>query len=118
MPARMSKSQRDAILTGRHVAVLVTIAPDGSPVPTPIWYLYRDGLFWSRTAGDAVKATNIRRDPRVSICIQDERPPYRSVVVHGRAEVRDPPTGSRATCLGITSVPSVLSATVRPRASR
>ena len=89
MPARLSSAQRERFLAGRHVAVLVTIAPDGRPVPTPIWYLYRDGLFYFRTAGNAVKTENIRRDPRVSICIQDERPPYKAVIVQGTAEIRE-----------------------------
>ena len=87
MPARLSKQARDAFLAGRHVAVLVTIAADGAPVPTPIWYAYRDGAFLFRTAGDAAKTENIRRDPRVSVCVQDERPPYRAVIAYGRAEI-------------------------------
>jgi PPOX class probable F420-dependent enzyme len=90
MPARLSQKQREKLLAGRHVAVLVTIAADGTPVPTPIWYLYRDGLFYFRTSGDAVKTENVRRDPRVSICVQDERAPYRSIVAHGCAEIGAP----------------------------
>ena len=89
MPGRMSRAERDRFFAGRRVAVLVTIAADGRPVPTPIWYLYRDGLFYCRTAADAVKAENIRRDPRVSLCVQDERPPYRAAMVQGTAELRD-----------------------------
>ncbi len=89
MPARLSTSQRKRFLSGRHVAVLVTIRADGSPLPTPIWYLYRDGAFYFRTASNAIKTENIRRDPRVSICIQDERAPYKSVTVQGTAEIAD-----------------------------
>jgi PPOX class probable F420-dependent enzyme len=85
--ARLSPAARDKLLGGRHVAVLVTIAPDGHPVPTPIWYLYRDGVFYFRTASNAVKTYNIQRDPRVSICVQDERPPYRAVIAYGKAEL-------------------------------
>jgi PPOX class probable F420-dependent enzyme len=87
MPVRLTKSQREKFLRGRHVAVLVTIAEDGSPLPSPIWYLYRDGVFYFRTSANAVRTVNVRRDARVSICVQDERPPYRAVVVYGRAEV-------------------------------
>ncbi|MDE3096272.1 MAG: PPOX class F420-dependent oxidoreductase [Chloroflexota bacterium] len=87
MPARLSQSQREQFLAGRHVAVLVTVGPGGSPVPTPIWYLFRDGVFYFRTASDALKTQNVRRDPRVSICVQDERPPYRAVIAHGTADV-------------------------------
>ena len=89
MSTRMSRAQRERFLAGRHVAVLVTIAPDGRPVPTPVWYLYRDGLLYFHTATDAVKTENIRRDPRVSVCVQEERPPYKTVTIHGTAEVRE-----------------------------
>lgn len=88
MPARLNKQQRDAFLRGRHVAVLTTIAPDGAPVSAPIWYLYRGGNFYFRTADSAARTSNIRRDPRVCICVQDERPPYKSVIAHGGAEIR------------------------------
>jgi PPOX class probable F420-dependent enzyme len=86
--ARLSRAQRERFLKGRHVAVLVTLAADGTAVPTPIWYLYRNGLLYFRTAPNAVKVENVRRDPRVSVCIQDERPPYKAVIVYGTAEVR------------------------------
>ena len=89
MPARLSKSQREKFLAGRHVAVLVTIGVDGAPVPTPIWYLFRDGAFYFRTESNATKTANIRRDPRVSICVQDERAPYKFIVARGTAEIAD-----------------------------
>jgi PPOX class probable F420-dependent enzyme len=85
----MSRRERERFLAGRHVAVLTTIASDGRPVPTPIWYLYRDNTFLFRTASDAVKTENIRRDARVSICVQEERAPYKAIIVHGKGELRD-----------------------------
>ncbi|HEU4758706.1 MAG TPA: pyridoxamine 5'-phosphate oxidase family protein, partial [Dehalococcoidia bacterium] len=54
---------------------------------TPIWYLYRDGLLYMRSGEASLKAMNVRRDPRVTVCVQDERPPYRSVTVYGRASL-------------------------------
>jgi PPOX class probable F420-dependent enzyme len=70
--------------------VLTTIAADGTPVPTPIWYLYRDGAFYFRTASDAVKAENVRCDPRVGICVQEERAPYKAVIAYGLAQIEEP----------------------------
>jgi len=87
VPSRISNQDKDKLLAGRHVAVLVTIGPDGEPVPSPIWYLFRDGVFYFRTASNAIKTRNIRRDPRVSICVQDERPPYRALIAYGQAEL-------------------------------
>jgi PPOX class probable F420-dependent enzyme len=83
----MSRHERERFLAGRRVAVLVTIAPDGQPVPTPIWYVYRDGAFYFRTADTSAKLANVRSNPRVSICVQDERPPYRAVTAHGPASI-------------------------------
>ena len=54
---------------------------------TPIWYLYRDGRILMRTGRASVKARNIQRDARVTVCVQDERPPYASITVHGRAVI-------------------------------
>ncbi len=85
MPKRYSKAEIESFLRGRRVCVLGTTGPDGAPVLTPIWYLYRDGRILMRTARNSVKARNIAGDPRVSVCVQDERPPYASVTVYGKA---------------------------------
>ena len=89
MPSRLSRAERDRFLDGRHVAVLVTIDEAGAPVPTPIWYRYRDGRFLFRTAASAAKVANVRRDARVSVCVQDERPPYKAVIAHGTATIEE-----------------------------
>jgi PPOX class probable F420-dependent enzyme len=88
MPRRYSKAETDRFLKGRHVAVLGTNAADGAPVLTPIWYLYRDGVILMRTDEGSVKTRNIERDPRVTVCVQDERPPYASVTIYGKAYVQ------------------------------
>ncbi len=67
--------------------MLGTIGGDGASVLTPIWYVYRDGHLLMRTGKESVKAKNIGRDARVTVCVQDERPPYASVTVYGRAEI-------------------------------
>jgi len=86
----MSPIELERFLAGRHVATLVTLGADGAPVPTPVWYRHLDGAFYFRTAANAVKTENVRRDPRVSVCVQDERPPYRAVIAHGKAEIAAP----------------------------
>ncbi|MEX0801224.1 MAG: TIGR03618 family F420-dependent PPOX class oxidoreductase [Dehalococcoidia bacterium] len=87
MPKRLTRPQWERLLAGRHVAVLGTLGLEGEPVLTPIWYLYRDGVLRMRTGGESAKASNVRRDPRVTLCVQDERPPYKSVTVYGRATI-------------------------------
>jgi PPOX class probable F420-dependent enzyme len=90
---RLSRAQRERLLQSRWVAVLGTIGLEGQPVLTPVWYLYEGGQLLVRTASDAIKTENIRRDPRVTVCVQDDTPPYRSVTVYGRASVAAPRPG-------------------------
>jgi general stress protein 26 len=58
---------------------------DGSPHVVPVWFLLdelknrttkklEDIIF--TTYEDSLKATNIRRDNRVSICVNDQTPQY------------------------------------------
>ena len=87
MPKRMNRAECERFLAGRHVAVLATLSPDGRPVLAPIWYLYRDGALYMRTGRGSLKARNVSGDQRVTICVQDERPPYKSVTLYGRATI-------------------------------
>lgn len=87
MPKRLSRPEWERFLRGRRVCVLGTIDQSGAPVLTPIWYLYRDGRILMRTSKGSIKSRNVSRDPRVSVCVQDERPPYASVTVYGMASV-------------------------------
>jgi PPOX class probable F420-dependent enzyme len=41
------------------------------------------------TGAKTVKGHNLARDPRLSVCVQDDRPPYAYVVVEGVAELSD-----------------------------
>jgi len=93
MPKRLRRTEWERFLRGRHVCVLATLGPAGEPVLTPIWYLYRDGRILMRTGAQSIKALNAVRDSRVTICVQDERPPYKSVTVHGKVSIEPPVDG-------------------------
>ncbi|CAM5651339.1 PPOX class F420-dependent oxidoreductase [Streptomyces californicus] len=43
------------------------------------------------TGKESVKGRNLARDGRVSLCVDDDRPPYAFVVVNGRAELSEEP---------------------------
>jgi hypothetical protein len=75
-----------------YIATLATVREDGSPHTAPVWYRYEDGGFLVLTEGSSVKARNIKRDPRVELCIDDrERVPYHTVIVRGRATIEPYP---------------------------
>ena len=85
MPHPLSAANAERFLRGRHIGVLTTINPDGSPLETPVWYHCDDGVIYVRTNSRSAKVRNVRRDPRVSLCVQEERPPYKGVTVRGTA---------------------------------
>ena len=78
----------DRFFAGRHVAVLGYLRSDGRPHQAPIWYTHHAGRFHLTTLTGSPKHRALRRDPRISLTVQDERPPYRAVIVSGRAELR------------------------------
>lgn len=50
-------------------AWLTTLRRDGSPHTTPVWFLFRDDVFWIASATVNVKVRNMLRDPRVSLAV-------------------------------------------------
>lgn len=53
-----------------HVGVVSTLNKDGSPFVTTIWYLLQeDGTLIMSTPGRTQKVKNLRRDPRIALCV-------------------------------------------------
>lgn len=73
-----------AFLSEPRFAVLATVNPDGSPHQTVMWYDLDGDTILMNTAGGRAKVSNLRRDPRVSVCVEDG---YRYVTVTGRARL-------------------------------
>ncbi len=68
-----------------RVAVVSTLNKDGSPQVTTIWYLLQeDGTLIMSTPGRTQKVKNLLRDPRIAVCVGDER---RSVSLYGTVTV-------------------------------
>ena len=73
-----------------HTGQLATVRPDGRPHLAPVWYdVDGEGTLVFNTGASTVKGRNLRRDPRASLCVDDERPPFSFVVVEGVAELSD-----------------------------
>jgi PPOX class probable F420-dependent enzyme len=65
-------------------ANLGTLMKDGSPQVTPVWCDYDGKHVRVNSALGRVKDKNIRRDPRVSLAIQDPENPYRYMEIRGK----------------------------------
>lgn len=87
----MTEDEWRAFLLGKpaHTAMLATVREDGSPHVAPIWFdLDGDDVLFT-TGRDTVKGRAIRRDPRVGLCVDDERPPFAFVMIEGTATVSE-----------------------------
>ena len=78
------------LVTGRSLAHVATIGPDGEPQSTPIWI---DGdadvIRFSQTTARQ-KYEKLQREPRVALSMIDLEDPYRYLEVRGRVvEVRE-----------------------------
>ena len=80
---------QERFIQEHRLAVLTTLRRTGSPQSTPVYYIYENGRLLVSSTRDRFKTLNIQRDPRVSLCIVDERPPFRYVQVQGKATVTE-----------------------------
>src|SRR5438067_6423007 len=71
-------------------ANLATVMPDGQPQVTPVWCDFDGEYILINSAKGRQKDRNLRREPRVSLAIQDPDNPYRYLEVRGRvAEITE-----------------------------
>ncbi|MBE1488495.1 PPOX class F420-dependent oxidoreductase [Plantactinospora soyae] len=89
---RVERPDLVEFLRPRHRALLITTRPDGRPQSSPVACgVDASGRIVVSTYPERAKAVNIRRDPRVSVCVlsDDWNGPW--VQVDGTAEVLDLP---------------------------
>ena len=80
------------LMKGTFTGKLGTINKDGSSHITPIWYILDENNYITFTTYfKSVKAKNLIRDSRISICVDDQTPPFSFVLVNGSAKVFSQP---------------------------
>jgi PPOX class probable F420-dependent enzyme len=94
MAEMSTKEIRKFLVQGTLTGKLATVKKDGSPHVVPIWFILDDidddtsvDIIFT-TGSTSVKARNIRLNNRVSICIDDQTPPFSFVTVYGVAEIQ------------------------------
>jgi len=85
--AKLSEQAR-AFLNEKRFAVLATLNRDGTVQQTTMWYLLEDDTIVMNTKAGRLKERNMRRDPRISICVEDG---YNYVTIAGNVEMIDDP---------------------------
>lgn len=85
--ATLSEKAR-TFLNEKRFAVLATINQSGIPQQTTMWYLLEGDIILMNTKAGRLKDRNMRRDCRISICVEDG---YRYVTISGTVQIIDDP---------------------------
>jgi PPOX class probable F420-dependent enzyme len=90
---RMNEAEIRAFLTfGTRTGKLGVTRLDGSPMVVPIWFgVDDDGTLLFTTWGESIKGKSLRRDGRVSLCVDEDSPPFAYVRVDGTTTLLDDP---------------------------
>ncbi len=84
---RMTRDEcLDFLMARPRTAKLATVRPDGRPHVVPIWFDLDGEQLLFTTGENTVKARNLRHSPWVSLCVDDETPPFAYVKVDGTVE--------------------------------
>lgn len=75
----------DTVRTGK----LATVRADGRPHVAPIWFVLDGDDLIFNTWHTSVKAKNMQHNPRVSLCVDDESPPFAFVIIEGTVEITE-----------------------------
>jgi PPOX class probable F420-dependent enzyme len=62
---------REAFLRRMPNAIVATLRREAAPNLSPNWFLWTGAEFWISTLAWTAKVKNLRRDPRLSLCIDD-----------------------------------------------
>jgi PPOX class probable F420-dependent enzyme len=81
------------VSAGTRTGKLAWIGPSGQPHAAPIWFVVDDSagelvIVFNTGAGTA-KGKALRRDPRVSLVVDDEHPPFAFVKLTGSVEISE-----------------------------
>jgi nitroimidazol reductase NimA-like FMN-containing flavoprotein (pyridoxamine 5'-phosphate oxidase superfamily) len=84
----MEASEIDSFLSEpNHLVRIGTTDLDGWPRVVPTWFVYREGQIWFTPRQESRFLTNLRRDRRVALSIDEEPLPYRKLSVQGTARL-------------------------------
>jgi PPOX class probable F420-dependent enzyme len=89
----MSDDEIAEFIEHSRTATMATVLPSGRPHLVAMWYAVIDGEIWFETKAKSQKAVNLRRDPTITVMIEDGQTydTLRGVSIDGEAEIIDDP---------------------------
>ena len=88
---------------GTRTGKLGYLAASGRPLVTPVWFIVEGDSLVFNTGKDTVKGRALARDPRASLCVDLEEPPFAFVQVQGEVVVSEDPAELLRTATAIAA---------------
>jgi PPOX class probable F420-dependent enzyme len=82
----MTRAEMESFLAEVRNIIVAAVRRDGRPQMTPNWFVWQNGKFYISTTKARAKYKNLKRDPRIQLCL-DDADKHRCLVVDGRAEI-------------------------------
>jgi PPOX class probable F420-dependent enzyme len=80
---------RAFVSAGTRTLKVATVRADGSPHVVPVWFVLDGDDIVFNTGVESLKGRALRRDPRVSMCVDDQAPYYSFVMLDGVATLSE-----------------------------
>jgi PPOX class probable F420-dependent enzyme len=93
MPEMTTDEYKGFLTHGTRTAKLAKVRKDGRPHVVPIWFVLDGDDLVFTTARTSVKGQAILRDGRVSLCVDDEEPPFAFALIEGTATATEDAEG-------------------------
>ncbi|MFN8371802.1 MAG: TIGR03667 family PPOX class F420-dependent oxidoreductase [Anaerolineae bacterium] len=87
MPADLSKFAER--IHNAYYLWFTTVRADGTPQPTPVWFIYENGTFLLYTIPNSQKVKNIRHNNKVALSLSEDAEGEKYFVIMGEAAVDD-----------------------------
>ena len=88
---------------GTRTGKLGYLAASGRPLVTPVWFIVEADSLVFNTGKDTAKGRALARDPRASLCVDLEEPPFAFVQVQGEVVVSEDPAELLRTATAIAA---------------
>jgi PPOX class probable F420-dependent enzyme len=80
---------RAFVMAGTRTGKAGVTRRDGTPHVTPIWFVLDGDDLLFTTYHESIKARVLARDPRLSVCVDDQTPPYSYVMLQAEARLTE-----------------------------
>ena len=81
---KLTEAQKQ-LINAKNFGHIATINKDGSPQVSPVWIDLDGEHLIVNSEAKRLKVRNIKRDPRVSVSIQNAANPYQYIEIRGKA---------------------------------